>query len=1018
MVNNAATGNPAITDPAETRRVGALADRRAIRARALSMAGRWLSSAAIVALALVFVWKFVPSPWLRALDWWWLIAAPMALAAVPAALALARPARSRRGTLTLDENLSLKDRLTSAIDLHDHPPPGVDAGFAELAVRHAEALARDVRADVAVPIRADRAWAVWPSIVVLAIGAGVLVRTRPPATVVVPPVSKEEVKQAGEQVRAAAKVIESMKGEPTLATPDVQRQLESIADVERELAAGRTLPADARTLSAKALERLAQSLKDNADRELATQDALRDSLLSAARATHADPTTPDAGGSDTSELAKALTRGDLPAAEEAARELVEQMPSMSPDERAALASELRDLATQMAKQDAASPGASAANRNNVENATNAEQDAARESDRPGEPPRENGEADKRDASNHAAPDKSDAKTDAAKPEESQSTAAKPNEDKPNEGTPDENKPDARQPAPTSAQTTPPGEHKPDAGKPDESAPPAPPSGTPNEKPESEPASAEQDKPQGKPADQEKPKASSAEQRKDQLRRAMEDAARDLSKSDKPRDTNQRKGDSDRPSGQSGEQSREPKPGDQQQQTTRDGKTPRQNQPKPGDQPGETKREQQGEKQVDKQGEQGLGNPEQDKSEQGKSDQGKPAPTSDDKAQGAEQKNQQQGDRQPSTAPGQSPRPDANGEKTPTPQKNGGESSDQRLEGTRPDPSKPSPGMPDEGKQETGKSETDKPDAAPNGEKSPRPDAPGLQRLADTLKEAQEAQENASRDSKLADRLREQAMKTLENASPEQIDKAAEAARELAKRRPKPDPNSVSPEVAKKMLEQAEQLMKNATPEQQQKLRELARKMAEGMPDNNNSNNNNNAGGERDENSQDAARQAAEEFVKHASPEDMKKLSELARSLGLDRSGGRGRGDQPGDGPGRERGTPRRFGDAETKTIDMRDRTSGQAPTPEDRVISDWFDPAGNAGARASSSRSASGAEVVRRAAQGAERSIEQQVVPSQQGEYVRRVFRRYLQRAQGAAATPGAPTSAPATPDAPDAPRK
>ncbi|MCC6227728.1 MAG: hypothetical protein IT432_00695 [Phycisphaerales bacterium] len=966
---------PAFTDPAQTRRVAALADRRTIRARAISLAGRWLSSAAIVALAMVLVWKFMPAPWIRAFDWWWLIAAPMVLAVIPAAIALARPVQSRRGAMTLDENLSLKDRLTSAIDLHDRPPPGVDAGFAELAVRRAEELAREVRPQSAVPLRVDRAWGVWPSLVVLAIGAGVLVRTRPPATIVVPPVSKEEVKQAGEQVRAAAKVIESIKSEPTLATPDVQRQLEAIADVERELAAGQTLPADARTQSAKALERLAQSLKDNADRELANHDALRDSLLDAARVTK-----PDAGESDTSELAKALKRGDLAAAEEAARQIVEQMPSMSADERAALAKELRDLSSQMARQDAKSGDA------DQKSTASAEQSATSDSDRERDTP---GEDNDEPSKNDAKP--GEANPGEAKPEGRQTDAPEAAESKQDQGTRD-----AQNPAPTSGQSTPPGERppgdkKPDA-KPDESAKSTPPSETANEKPESKSANADQNNPQEKPASPEKSRSSSAEQRKEQLRRAMEDAARDLSKPDKPRDANQREGDSDRPSGQPGEESRESKPGEPQQQSTRDGTTTQQDQSKPGDQPGEAKHEQ-SEKQVDRQGEQGQGKPEQGKSEQGKSDQGKPAPTSDDKAQGAEQKNQQQGDRQPSTAPGQSPRPDAGGEKSPTTQKNGGERNDQKQEGAKPD--------------------TGKPDSQPNGEKSPRPDAPGLQKLADTLREAEEAQKNASRDSKLADRLREQAMKTLENASPEQIEKAAEAARDLAKRAPTPDSNSVSPDVAKKMLDQAEQLMKNATPEQKQKLQDMARKMAEGMPDNNH-----NKDGGGDQQSQDATRRAAEEFMKNASPEDKKKLSDLAKSLGLDRPGNRGQGNQPGEGPGRERGDPREFGNAETKTIDMRDRTNRQTPSQNDRVISDWFDPTGKPSDRATSGRSATGAEVVRRAVQGAERSIEQQVVPPQQGEYVRRVFRRYLQRTQGATPTQSAPSSAPATPDAPDAPRK
>ncbi|NUQ53448.1 MAG: hypothetical protein HUU19_12220, partial [Phycisphaerales bacterium] len=129
-MSHAGPAKPAISDPAQTRRVATSADRRAVRARALSLAGRWLSGAALVALALVLTWKFVASPWIRAIDWWWLVAAPMLIAAAPAAFALARPVQSRRGARTLDENLDLKDRLTSAIDLHDRAPPGVDAAFA------------------------------------------------------------------------------------------------------------------------------------------------------------------------------------------------------------------------------------------------------------------------------------------------------------------------------------------------------------------------------------------------------------------------------------------------------------------------------------------------------------------------------------------------------------------------------------------------------------------------------------------------------------------------------------------------------------------------------------------------------------------------------------------------------------------------------------------------------------------------------------------------------------------------
>jgi hypothetical protein len=49
-------------------------------------------------------------------------------------------------------------------------------------------------------------------------------------------------------------------------------------------------------------------------------------------------------------------------------------------------------------------------------------------------------------------------------------------------------------------------------------------------------------------------------------------------------------------------------------------------------------------------------------------------------------------------------------------------------------------------------------------------------------------------------------------------------------------------------------------------------------------------------------------------------------------------------------------------------------------------------------------EQIQRAAQGAERAIEQQVVPGRYGDFVRRVYRRYGERA----AAPGAPPTPPA----------
>lgn len=1008
-----------ISDPSATRGVAASADRRRSLVHSIADAGRLLTLAAALSIVLVLVWKFVPTTWVRSIDWWWLIAAPLLVVAVPVALSLARPVKPRRGALTLDERLSLKDRLTSAIDLHDQPPAGVDRGFAELAVRRAEEIARGVRPEQAVPVRLDRAWAIWPTLAVLAVAIGVLVRTRTPELVIAPPPDQAQIAQAKEQVRAAARVLDSLKAEPSLASPDVQRQVDAIADVERELAAGQSLPADAREQSAKALDRLAQSLKTNADQELAAQDALRDSLLNAARRTATSGSSPSAdlggptnadangapgepGSSEQSELTRALGKGDLAAAQSAARDLIDRMPSMTADERTAIARELRELASAMSKNDNAptppntSPNKPPSASSPAESSnTSAADGSQRTGDNTTNPPSDvrpsTTTTDNRPANSDAA------NSETSKPEATPTEPTRPNPDKPSPDKPEapKSEPVPPNPTPTSGQSTP-TSPQPEATspKPDPSAKPTPPDtsskdNTPN------------------------PKPSPADQRKEQLRRAMEDAARDLSPTDSPRDASTKE--SNQRQTRVGDSSSSTNPDENNaSKVNPDAASPGLN--KPDANRPDVNKSDSDKPETNKPGASPTSTPGPASGEPNSTGASKPTP-SPSPADGPAKQPVKNDNSPNTTKPAPSPTDTQAGK--PNPSRDGPDSSDSEMpapntSSNRTTPSNSDSAKPDATKPDGSKSNPSAPDSSSD---TPRHDqaSPGLQRLADTLRKASEARDNADRDSKLADRLREQAMRTLENASPEEIAKAADMARELAKRSPKQDseqaPGSVSPDAARKVLELAERLMKDATPEQREKLREFARRMAESAPDQPH------APGDANErpdniardNARDNARDAAERFMKDATPEDMRRLSDLARSLGLDTAG---------DGPGRPPTSPRVITDARSETMDLRDRTSGPAPTPSDRVISDWFDPSAKPKPRDASNTGASGVEVLRRAASGAERSIEQQVVPPQQGDYVRRVFRRYLQHAQGAAPAQSAPAASPATPDAPDAPRK
>jgi len=125
------------------------------------------------------------------------------------------------------------------------------------------------------------------------------------------------------------------------------------------------------------------------------------------------------------------------------------------------------------------------------------------------------------------------------------------------------------------------------------------------------------------------------------------------------------------------------------------------------------------------------------------------------------------------------------------------------------------------------------------------------------------------------------------------------------------------------------------------------------------------------------RAQAERLLADASPEDRERLERLAR----DAAGPRGPIVPPTDR------TP--LGDVPTTPVDA--RPSDPAASPKDRVIAEWLsDRAPDRGGPVTREAVAEG---VRDAARGAERAIEQQAVPQRYGDLVRRVFRRYVDRA-------------------------
>ncbi len=105
----------------------------------------------------------------------------------------------------------------------------------------------------------------------------------------------------------------------------------------------------------------------------------------------------------------------------------------------------------------------------------------------------------------------------------------------------------------------------------------------------------------------------------------------------------------------------------------------------------------------------------------------------------------------------------------------------------------------------------------------------------------------------------------------------------------------------------------------------------------------------------------------------------------------------------ERGMPKPPDSGESPRFDSEpvDARRPAQDKPRERVVAQWFSdkPAERGGEPGRASMD----EQIQRAAQGAERAIEQQVVPGRYGDFVRRVYRRYGERAAAPAAPPTPP---------------
>jgi len=154
----------------------------------------------------------------------------------------------------------------------------------------------------------------------------------------------------------------------------------------------------------------------------------------------------------------------------------------------------------------------------------------------------------------------------------------------------------------------------------------------------------------------------------------------------------------------------------------------------------------------------------------------------------------------------------------------------------------------------------------------------------------------------------------------------------------------------------------------------------------------------------ALREQAQKLLDNATPAQRKELERIAREMAKNGEGDHnqprnnqpgtpnlpGMGNAPGkraSGPTQAPRPPRDLTGVPTDPVDAR-RTN--STSDGDRVIAEWDAPPkpGDAGKAAPLGVG----EGVRRAAEGAERAIEQQNVPPQYTDLVRRVFKKYVER--------------------------
>lgn len=329
----------AIPTPNSVRSAARNARRAIIQRDAINRIGPMLAIAFGVASLMILVDRL----WLDAIGQWWVV--PVALGFIAIMWGWAEAARRAPDTVhsagILDDRLALDSRLRAALELHaDHE----NAGFVELAMRDADALAASIDPSEALPDQRSTPYryACVAALACVAIGIWVPSRSMTsPEPAPTPPV------RAITEIESAEEVTREIKQDEE--TPEaVLERLDELEALKDELAQGVKDEQEADARTAAKLEELADAMDDAASDSRDESEAMSESIESLQNQKLAEQ---DSWDPRVEEFAQSMRDQEYDQALDQIDAINEAMESMTPEQRDQIAEQLEEIANAIDPED-------------------------------------------------------------------------------------------------------------------------------------------------------------------------------------------------------------------------------------------------------------------------------------------------------------------------------------------------------------------------------------------------------------------------------------------------------------------------------------------------------------------------------------------------------------------------------------------------------------------------------------------------------------------------------------------